>query len=181
MSRQAARNGGFTLYEVVIVVTLMALAISALGPVLSTNDGLAKDTRAHQRAEAAHRKNMVALARVLRGIDIQSLDGFDSKGIATSPEFGRVTGADLDDLTYRGDEKLSWMPSPIGVDGVERPGAVYLLRDGRRFLVADRVPAGGFFVRQEGQNLVIHLTTYYATSAPRLVTKTSESVVSVRN
>jgi prepilin-type N-terminal cleavage/methylation domain-containing protein len=179
--RQTAANRGFTIYEVVIVMTLMGLALAGLGPIFSSNDALAKDTHAHQQAEATHRKNMVALARVLRGVDIQSLAGFGSDGVATTPEFGRVTGADLDDLTYSGDEKLIWMPSPLGVDGVTRPGAVYLMRDGKRFLVADRVPADSFFVRQEGQNLVIHLTTYYATSARRLVMKTSESVVSVRN
>ena len=162
-------------------MSLLGLAVAGLGPVFASNDGLAKDTRAHQRAEAAHRKNMDALARVLRGVDIQSLAGFGTDGVAKIPEFGRVTGADLDDLTYSGDEKLAWMATPLDVDGVEKPGAVYLLRDGRRFLVADRVPADGFFVRQEGQNLVIHLTTYYATSAPRLVMKTSESAVSVRN
>ena len=173
--------GGFTIFEVIIVISLLGLALSALTSLFSSNSDLAADTRAQLRAEAAHRQNMAALARVLRGVDIQSLTGFDPKGIATQPAFGRVTGASLDELTYVGDERLAWMPATIGVDGVTKPGAVYLLRDGRRFLVADRVPAGGFHVRQEGQNLVIHLTTYYATSQPRLVLKTSESVVSVRN
>ena len=76
---------------------------------------------------------------------------------------------------------MLWQASAIAVDGVPNPGAIYLLRDGTRYLVADRVPVGGFHVRQEGQNLVIHLRTYYLTSQSRLVYKTGESVVSVRN
>ena len=162
-------------------MALMGLLFTVLGPLLSTNTDLVADTRAHQRAESAHRRNMAALGRVLRGVDIQSLSGFDMSGIATQPSFARVTGASLEDLTTIGDESLLWMPSTLGVDGVNKPGAVYLLRDGKRYLVADRVPAGNFHVRQEGQNLVIHLTTYFATSQSRVVTKTSESVVSVRN
>jgi len=69
----------------------------------------------------------------------------------------------------------------IAVDGVERPGSVYLERAGQRTLVADRVPAGGFQVRQEGQSLVVQLSTYWTTSAGRTVTKTGESVISIRN
>ena len=92
-----------------------------------------------------------------------------------------VTGADLDGLTYGGSESLSWMPSAVAVDGVPYPGAVYLNTGGRRILVADRVPKDGFQVRQEGQSLVVSLTTYYVTSAGRLQTRATESVISVRN
>ena len=145
--------GGFTIFEVVIVISLMGLVLSGMMSLFASNSDLAANTRAHLRAEAAHRQNMAALGRVLRGIDIQSLAGFDPKGIATQPEFGRVTGASLDDLTYVGDERLAWMPATIGVDGVTRPGAVYLLRDGRRFLVADRVPDGGFFIAPHNEQV----------------------------
>ncbi len=180
MSR-ARTQAGFTLYEVTVVIALMALAGTAVAQLFKGNTELVNDTRALQRAEAAHRRNLGALTRVLRGIDIQTLAGFDSQGMASSPSFGRVTGADLDDFTYRGDEKLSWKASPVAVDGVVKPGAVYLVRDGASRLVADRIPAGGFFVRQQGQSLVIHLTTFFATGAGRVVSRSSESVVSIRN
>jgi len=104
------------------VISLLGLALSALTSLFGSNSDLAADTRAQLRAEAAHRQNMAALARVLRGVDIQSLTGFDPKGIATQPAFGRVTGASLDELTYVGDERLAWMPATIGVDGVTKPG-----------------------------------------------------------
>jgi prepilin-type N-terminal cleavage/methylation domain-containing protein len=175
------RRHGFTLWEMTVVIALVALAMASLGPLFASNQNLADDTRAHQRAEAAHRRNMVALERVLRGIDLRTLDGFDSNGIAVSPSFARVTGADMDDLTTSGTEQLQWIASPVAVDGVERPGAVYLVKGTSRTLVADRVPAGGFHLTQEGQNLVIHLSTYWSTSAGRVVTDTSDSVVSVRN
>lgn len=180
MARAPAARG-FTIYEVVIVISIIGLLLTALGSVLASNSDLAADTRAHQRAESAHRQNMAALGRVLRGVDVQSLTGFDNNGVATVPQFGRVSGAALDELTYIGDERLAWQPAPLAVNGVAKPGAVYLLRNGDRFLVADRVPDGGFHVRQEGQNLVIHLTTYYSTSQRRVVNKTSEAVVSIRN
>lgn len=175
------RAAGFTLYEVVIVLGLTAVLLSSITPLFTSNSNLAEDTRAHQRAEAAHRRNLVALAHILRAVDLQTLDGFDANGISTNPHFSRVTGADLDDLLYTGNEELLWIESPIAVDGVTRPGAVYLVQGGNRTLVADRVPSGGFRLRQEGQNLVIELTTYWATSAGRLVTEHGETVVSVRN
>jgi prepilin-type N-terminal cleavage/methylation domain-containing protein len=172
---------GFSMLEIIVVISLIALILASIGPLFASNTSMVEDSRAHQRAEAAHRRNIAALTRLLRGIDIQTLDGFSAEGIATTPSFSRVTGADLDDLTYTGNEQLRWIASPIGVDGVRFPGAVYLERDGKRYLIADRVPAGGFGVRQEGQNLVIQLSTYWATSASRVVTRRTESVVSIRN
>ena len=174
-------EAGFTFFEVVIVASLIALAFAALGPLFASNTNLVEDSRALQRAEAAHRRNMEALARVLRGVDIQTLDGFNASGVATAPSFSRVTGADIEDLTYTGAEQLRWIESPVGVDGVSRPGSVYLERDGQRYLIADRVPAGGFQVRQQGQSLVVQLSTYWTTSAGRSVTKQGESVISIRN
>ncbi len=180
MSRSPSTHG-FTIFEVIVVMSLIALIFASVGPLFSSNTNMVEDSRAHQRAEAAHRRNMSALTRLLRGVDIQTLSGFSSEGLATAPSFSRVTGADLDDLTYTGSEQLRWIASPIGVDGVSSPGAVYLERAGTRYLIADRVPAGGFRLRQEGQNLVIELSTYWTTSASRVVTKSTESVVSIRN
>ncbi|MDF1701145.1 MAG: type II secretion system protein [Planctomycetota bacterium] len=172
---------GFTMFEIIVVTSLIALALASIGPLFTSNTNLVEDSRALQRAEAAHRRNMAAVARVLRGVDIQTLSGFDSLGTTTQPQFSRVTGADLDDLTYAGHEQLRWIEAPIAVDGVKNPGAVYLEQAGQRTLVADRVPAGGFRVRQEGQSLVIELRTYWTTSAGRSVSTASESVISVRN
>lgn len=169
------------MFEAAIVISLVALAFSTLSSLWTRNHELAEDTRARQQAEGAHRKNMAALTRVFRGIDIQSLGGFDAEGESTKPEFARITGADMDDYTYVGEEHLTWMPSPIAVDGVINPGAVYLVRDGRRLLVADRVPKGGFSVRQLGQSLAVRLTTFYATSTSRLVSTSTESTISIRN
>jgi prepilin-type N-terminal cleavage/methylation domain-containing protein len=172
---------GFTFFEVIVALSVIAIGYTTLGSVFRTNTNMVEESRALQRAEGAHRKNMAALSRVLRGIDIQTLTGVNSEGVAASPGFSRVTGADLEDLTYTGSEQLLWLPAPVSVAGVPSPGAIYLLRDGERYLVADRVPKGAFYVRQEGLSLVIHLSTYWSTSARRLATRTSESVISVRN
>lgn len=169
------------MFEVTIAMSLVALAASALTSILGSNMGMVDETRANQRAEAAHRKNLVAIGRVLRGIDVGSLAGFDATGKAAQPSFARVMGADETDYTYAPDEKLVWRASPVAVDGVTAPGAVYVEQGGMRRLVADRVPAGGFWLRRDGRNLEIHLTTYYVTSTSKVVLRSSETVVSVRN
>lgn len=180
MSRHSA-SAGFTMFEVVIAMSLFALAASSLSSVFGSNMTLVDDTRAHQRAESAHRKNMVALGRVLRGIDIESLGGLDGTGKAAAPTFARVLGADDTDFTYAPNEQLVWSVSPIAVDGVVNPGSVYLDQGGKRQLVADRIPAGGFWLQRDGKSLRIHLTTYYVTSTSKVSFRTSETVVSVRN
>ena len=48
-------------------MSLIALALGSLAPLFTSNHNLVEDTRALQRAEAEHRRNMVALTRVLRG------------------------------------------------------------------------------------------------------------------
>lgn len=181
MNARTPSSAGFTIYELVIAVGMAAVGLMAVTSSLATNADMVDDARARQRAEAAHRRNITAIARVLREVDIQTLGGFDGSGNATTPSFSRVTGADLDDLTYVGEESLEWSPSPLAVDGVKEPGAVYLVRGEQRTLVADRVPSGGFRLVREGQNLVIHMTTYYVTSTSHLAYRTSHSVVSVRN
>ena len=180
MSRRGAQSG-FTVLEMAIVISLVGVALSALSSVFTRNHELVRDTRAHQRVEAIHRSNIQALTRFLRDVDLVTLSNFSIKGVSTQPYFSRVTGADLDNLTYTGTEHLIWKPSPIAVDGIPYPGAVYLVTNGRSILVGDRVPKGGFLVRQEGQSLVVRLTTYYVTSASRRQTRTTESVISVRN
>ena len=181
LPRPGRRSAGFTLFEVTVVISLMALIFAALGPLFSSNTSLVEDSRALQRAQAAHRRNMEALSRVLRSVDVQTLTGFNPSGVSTAPKFSRVTGADYEDLTYTGPEELLWVASPVNVDGVAKPGAVYLVQNTRRVLVADRVPAGGFRVRQEGQSLVVQLETYWTTNAGRTVTTSGESVISIRN
>jgi type II secretory pathway pseudopilin PulG len=177
----ALPSAGFTFTELIFVVSLLGAILASVSGLLTTNSNLASETRTHQLAAAAHRQNHAALARVLRGIDLQSLSGFDTSGVATSPGFRRVTGADLDNLTSLGDERLLWVAAPLPVNGIDHPGAIYLVRDGTNYLVADRVPRDGFQVTQEGQSLLVRLTTYYATSADKVATKTSESAISVRN
>ena len=178
---RAGGSRGFTLLETLVVTSLIALLLAALTPIFTSNSTLVEDTVARKRAESAHRRNMAAVTRVLRAVDITTLSGFNPQGVATAPSFARVTGADDADLTYTGSETLRWVSSPVPVRGVERPGAIYLERGGQRFLVADRVPAGGFKVRQEGASLVVDLTTYWATNDGHTATTNSQMVVSIRN
>ena len=162
-------------------MSLLGLVFTSVSGLFTANTELSNDTRAHQLAEAAHRRNHAAISRVLRGIDIQTLSGFNNFGVATSPSFRRVSGMGTGDLTYVGDEQLVWVEAAMPVDGIEKAGALYLSRDGQRFLVADRVPADGFELTQEGQSLAVRLTTYHTTSRGTVVTKTSESAISIRN
>jgi hypothetical protein len=79
------------------------------------------------------------------------------------------------------DAELRWLPASGDLDGVEQPGAVFLITPSGQRLIADRVPAGGFRIRQQGNTLVIHLTTYYTTRARRTVLTSGHTAVSMRN
>ena len=179
--RSPRQQSGFTILEVAVVISVIGIALSALSSVFTRNHELVRDTLAEQQVEAVHRSNLAALTRVFRNVDLKTLSNFDAQGESTNPGFARVTGADLDDLTYTGTESLVWLPAPVAVDGVAHPGAVYLVTGGRNILVADRVPRGGFRVRQEGQSIAVALTSYYVTSAGRHSTRSTETVISVRN
>lgn len=178
---RSARQSGFTIIEIAVVISIFGIVMSALSTVFTRNHELVRDTRALQQVEAVHRNNLEALTRVFRNVDLTTLANLDGEGESTNPGFSRVTGADLDDVTYSENESLIWLPTPIPVNGVVDPGAVYLVTGGRRLLVASRVPKGGFRVRQEGRSIAVSLTSYYVTSAGRVSTRSTESVISVRN
>jgi hypothetical protein len=182
MNRRPARPArGFTIYEVTIVIVLSGLAMATLSSIFTSNEDMVEGARAKQRAESEHRRSVESLTGVLRGVAAETLGGFGPGGETTNPTFGRVTGADLTDFTYVGDEELRWEAAALKTNGVAQPGAVYLVRGGQRTLVADRVPAGGFRVRLDGPNLVVALTTFYAITKDNVAYRTSETVVAVRN
>jgi hypothetical protein len=179
--RPRARARGFTAIEAAIAVGLVGLSVATVGGVFARSSALAADSRATLRVHEEHRRNLETIANTLRGASRDSLTGFAADGTSTSPRFETVSGADASGLTSSGTEVLLWVPSPRPVNGVAQPGLVVHTMPGSSRVVADRVPKTGFLVRREGDNLVIRLTTYYATSQRKTALLTGETAVFVRN
>jgi len=155
-------RSGFTLLEVVLAATLMAAFLLGFGRVFASSEDLAKDSRLCLRAQEDLRRNLEAVANVLRDVEFETLDGFDLAGVATAPSFARVTGADAFGRTYDSREAIAWRPVPGPVPGVAQPGRLVHVRGGRETLLANRVPAQGFRVEMREGTLVIRISTYYA-------------------
>jgi hypothetical protein len=179
--RRRRNQAGFTVVEVAVASIFVALTFAVFGEVFSSTSGLSRESRATLRAQEELRRNLEAVANVLRGVDIDTLEGFDGDGVATTPEFQRVTGADAFGRTYAGGEQLLWQSAPGTADGIQNPGRVVHSKAGETTLIADRVPQGGFRVVLDGTRLVIQLSTYYTTSERSTVTVSGETAVSLRN
>jgi hypothetical protein len=168
--------------EVVVMAVIMGGAFAVFGEVFTTSDGLVREARANLRAHEDLRRNLEAIANTLRGVDLDTLGGFDEEGVATTPSFRRVIGADASGRLYDSTETLQWEAVSHAVNGVSHPGRIVGVKDGVSTLLADRVPMGGFRVTLQGNALLISLSTYASTSDPRVVTVTGDTaVVSLRN
>jgi prepilin-type N-terminal cleavage/methylation domain-containing protein len=174
-------QAGFTFFEVAVVMAILGAALAVFGNVFSTSEALAEESRATLRAHEDLRRNLEAVANVVRGADIDTLGGIDAQGTSTQPTFQRVTGADMIGRTYDAVETISWVPHTQGIDGITNPGRVVHVKSGVTTLLADRVPKDGFWVTLDGTTLVIHLTTYSSTSARRTATVSGKTAVSFRN
>ena len=174
-------QAGFTFFELMIAATVLISVLGVMASLLVSTDELSKTGHLNTRATAEHRRNLASLSRVIRTADIESLTGFDYEGRATEPVFQRVTGVDLVERTLSNPERIEWRANPSPVDGVEKPGALWLVSDTGTRLIADRIPADSFEMRQEGGVIAIRLTTYYAVDAMRVTQVTSETAVTLRN
>lgn len=154
-------QAGWTLWETIVGASLLALAMVAFGSVFSSTEDLVRDGRAKHRAEENLRRNLEAIANVLRDVDADSIDGFDEGGRSTNPSFARITGADRLGRIYGPLEELRWSAAGTAVPGVESPGRIVHVRDGNARLLADRVPEGSFSVFWERGTLVVEVSTYY--------------------
>ena len=179
MSR-GGRQHGFTFLEV-LFATIVAVAVLGLSASLAVGtDELTQASHVATRGCSEHRRAHVALADVLRTVAVDSLEGFD-EGEATEPFFERIEGVGIHAFETAGRQSLVWRAVDHDVDGVAAPGQVWLVGESEERLLADRVPAGGFGVRQEGRLLVVRLTTYYATDQDHVRHVTSENAVLTRN
>ena len=118
---------------------------------------------------------------MLRGADLSTLSGLDSDWSSDNPSFARVIGADMSNRLYGPTEELRWIASTREADGVEHPGAVWLVSATGQRLMADRVPQGGFEVRLDGSTLVVTLTTYYTTRDQTTVLAEGNTAITLRN
>ncbi len=155
------RQAGWTLWETIVGVNIVAMALVVFGGVFSSTETLVRDGRAKHRAEEELRRNLEALANVLRGADVETLDGFDATGRSANPTFAKVTGADEIGRTYGPSEELRWSASAGAIPGVNAPGKVVLVRNGVEQVIADRVPGGAFSVRWEEGTLIVEVSTYH--------------------
>lgn len=180
-ARRTARRRGYTLVEVAVSSALLSLVLASASSVFSTADGQVKRNRVRMRVATEHRRNLDAVASILRDADIATLTGFDVGGRSSNPSFAKVTGALLNEREHGETLQLVWRPDPRPVDGVAFPGAVHLVSASREERVATRVPKGGFEVRQEGSTLVIRISTYYTTADRLTSLLTCETAVTLRN
>ncbi len=174
------RQAGFTFIEIAIVALILTSAFAVFAQVFQSSDGLVKRSRAALRAHEDLRRNLEAIANVLRGADIDTLGGFDSTGTAVKPTFQRVTGADMVGRTYGVVESIYWVSAP-SIDGIANPGRVVHTKGATISLLADRVPQGGFSVTLDGTTLVISLVTYASTSQRETATVSGTTAVAFRN
>jgi len=175
------RHGGYTLIEIALAAAFIPLLVGAVAKIVSSSSGLAEESRAALRAHDELRKNLESVANVLRTADIDTFDGFDANGNASAPTFACVVGANETSRVYGGSEQLVWRAVGTEVDGVERPGVIVHVKNGKERVVARNVPLGGFRVRFEGGTLVIRMSAYYLTSSSKLAQVQAETAVALRN
>jgi prepilin-type N-terminal cleavage/methylation domain-containing protein len=180
MRPPAPRQRGFTMIEMMIVVSLLGLSLATITGVFKTSSNLASDSRATLRVHEEHRRNLECIATKLRAGKLDTFTNFVG-GSSTNPFFECVVGVDQDGLLTAGPEELLWAQAPQPVDNVGIVGTVRHKCATGSTLVADRVPKDGFSVRMDGDNVIVRLTTYYTTSEGKTALLTGETAVFVRN
>lgn len=181
MRRHLHRSRGFTFLELMICVSITVLVLFILLAFIDSSNEVVSENRVRIRATAQLRRNLVAVTNVLRGIDVYTLHGFDEDSSSENPRFQRVTGAELDQRSYGPVEELRWIASSQAVDGVAQPGGIYLVTPTDSALLADRVPQGGFHLRQDGNTIAVTLTTYYTIGPHRSKSVTGRTAIQMRN
>jgi type II secretory pathway pseudopilin PulG len=173
---------GFTLIETLLGVAFASLLVGSVVRLVTTTDTLSRDTRIQNRASAEHAEAHEALRRLFANADLDTLGGFDVAGTATHPTWQRVTGVVDGALVHAAAEALVWKADTHAVSGVSQAGHVeHTEPDGTVRTLFGNVPAGGFSLRLEGRNLVVHLTTFHGPNTAGRVFLTSDAVLSLRN
>ena len=172
---------GFTVLELAVAVGALSFVVVVVGSFLTSSHAVVSETTVGIRVTSELRRGLEAVTNVIREIDIDTLSGFDAERHSENPTFRRVVGADLDERLYGEVEELRWIPSPHAVGGVEQPGAVFLVTSAGQKLLADRVPRGGFQLRQDGTTIAVFLTTYWATGGGRAELTSGKTAIRMRN
>lgn len=156
---RAARQAGWTVWETVLGINIVGLAVIAFLGVFSSMQDARYDAYANQGAKEALRNNLAAIAHVLRNADMSTLDGFDDMGRSSSLNF-RSNAFDDGEADLRKTARLEWRPARDTAPGIKAPGEVVHVRDGLVHVVAKRVPEGTFIVSWDASMLVVELSTY---------------------
>jgi len=180
-SETRASQRGLTLLELLLSISIGVVTLGGASALTQTTTEMSRASHVDSRAHVEHRRGLLAVSDVLRTVALGTLQGFDAGGASSQPAFQRVLGVDAHEPLYGAIERLEWRRSNRPVAGVKDPGAVWLVTGKQARIIADRVPGGGFVVRQEGNVLAIRLTTYYATDQRHSAWVTSETAVSLRN
>jgi prepilin-type N-terminal cleavage/methylation domain-containing protein len=175
-SRRRAQHG-FTALEVSVVVLIMALALALFTRNFVSAQQFAEHERARMRNVVARQEGVRTLELLLQAVDPDTLDGFDTGGVATVPSFQRWLYDPADGVRRGPTERLEWREGGDAVGEIKKTGRVFLVSAERSVLVADRVPLGGFRVQREGRRLLIHLETFHATTTQAVARSTSETSI----
>jgi prepilin-type N-terminal cleavage/methylation domain-containing protein len=179
--RNAHRQRGFTVLEASVVLAVFGGLLTLVARSFTATNGLVNDTQAEVRAQDEARRDLQAIADVLRGAAVTSLSGFDATSVATDLTFQRATGAVGGVATFDAAEEMTWQPATAPVNGVANPGQVVVTQGGVSRVLATRVAGGGFSVLQQGNTLVVRLSTYYSTAARVTKTLSTSTSISLRN
>lgn len=181
MIRRDPRQCGHTLLELLIVVSIFALFGAVFTDGFASSSALVDDSRVRHRADERLRRNMEAVANLLRGADIDTVTGFASNGIAVDQlHFARVDTVDRDGPIYVGTESIEWRAEGGSVDGVANPGRLVWVLDGVETIIATRVPRYSFEAEFGAGALMIRMSTYYSREG-RVSVARGETAVALRN
>lgn len=181
-ARRRRHRAGYTLLELVVAISLAILIVGGVGALLTSSTRQVAANRVRMRAAVEQRRNLEAIANVLRDADITTLTGFDAQWKSYAPSFSQVLGAGPSARTLGEVLRLEWRPDTEVVDGVAAPGAVWLVDvAGGAERIAPRVPQNGFWVRQEGGTLIINISTYCTGEAREVAIVSNQTAVTLRN
>lgn len=173
-------QAGFTIINLLISIPIMVMMLLALGKSYDRTQEINVETRRHLRANEDLRRNLEALANVLRGVDIDTFGGVDAQGVSTTPTFAHVVGADKNGQVLGPTQSITWEAAdeelPTGVRG----GNLIHTMDGDRNLIAARVPEDGFRLRLDSGVIHIECQTYYVIRGQQALAR-GETAVLPRN
>lgn len=174
-------ESGFSLVETMVASGLVLGLAMVIGSVFAATAGVCRQSKVVLQANEDQRRNLDALANLLRAAASDTFSGFSANGTSAAPSFQCVTGADAAGRTLDATQVVTWRANGDNVPGLTNPGELVVTKGGVATVIARRVPGDGFLVTLLGSTLKIELTTYAYGSDRRVATVSGEVAIALRN